>query len=129
MNWLRKFMAGRYGVDQLSFALLILYLILILIAQFTRIWVISLVALIPLVVCFFRMFSRNINKRLAENHQFLKVWNPIKGWFSNRSKRMKDKTHRYYRCPQCGQQLRVPKGRGKIEITCPKCRHSFIKKT
>ncbi|WP_242844301.1 intracellular growth attenuator family protein [Candidatus Soleaferrea massiliensis] len=129
MNWLRRFMMGRYGADQLSFALLILYFVLTLVSQTIRWPYLMLIALLPIAWCFFRMLSRNVQKRYAENLVFLKFWNPVKGWFSRHFGRMRDKTHRYYRCPQCSQQLRVPKGRGKIEISCPKCHTKFIKKT
>lgn len=79
---------------------------------------------------FLSLFSRNIDKRCQENSRFLLVWNPIKRWFQQQKRRWKErKTHRYYHCPKCKNTLRVPKGIGKICITCPVCRTEFIKKT
>ena len=130
MDWLRKVMAGRYGTDQLSVALLILYAVLYLSAQIARLPLLAWIALIPFVLCFFRMFSRNITKRYQENNVFLKYWNPVRTWFQREAGMLKDqKTHRYYKCPKCSSRLRVPRGRGKIRITCPVCKTEFIKKT
>ena len=130
MNWLRRFMAGRYGVDQLSIALLVFYLLLALVGQFTRLPVLTWLALLPLLLCWFRVFSRNSSKRYQENCVFLKYWNPVTLWFRNQKARFRDrKTHRYFKCHNCSNTLRVPKGRGKIQITCPVCRKEFIRKT
>ncbi len=130
MNWLRKVMAGRYGTDQLSIALLALYAVLYILAQIIHWYLLALFAIIPLVLCFFRMFSRNYTKRYQENMLFLKYWNPVKDRFKRAFNMLKDrKTHRYYKCPKCSSTLRVPKGKGKISITCPVCKTEFIKKT
>ena len=80
MNWLYRFMYGRYGADQLTFALIILYLILSLTLTLIPVPLIWLLAYIPMVFCFYRMLSRNIAKRQAENWAFLRVWNPVKNW-------------------------------------------------
>ncbi len=130
MDWLRRMMAGRYGTDQLSIALLVLYAVLYLLAQITH-WVFLVwIALIPFVLFFVRMFSRNISKRYRENTAFLQYWNPIAVWFRRMIQIGKDRqTHRYYKCPKCSSKLRVPKGKGKICITCPVCKTEFIKKT
>lgn len=130
MNWLRKLMAGRYGIDQLSIALLIAYLPISLIAQLLRIQLLHIAAIALLVWCYFRIFSRNIAKRHEENRKFLVWWYPIQNWVSRRMNKIKDsKTHSFFKCPHCKQTVRVPKGKGKIRITCPKCRVEFIKKT
>ncbi|MFQ9473608.1 MAG: hypothetical protein ACLR0P_10950 [Oscillospiraceae bacterium] len=77
----------------------------------------------------FRMFSRNIPARQREYYAFLKVWTPVGDWFRFQKRKFSDrKTFRYFRCPNCGQQLRAPRGRGKIQVTCQKCRKEFIKK-
>ena len=121
---------GRYGPDQLGVALLIVYLLLIFFAPLTGLWVFRLLALAVLILCLFRMFSRNTAKRYQENLKFLAFWNPIKSWFQRKKARIKDsKTHRYYKCPNCKNTLRVPRGKGKIQITCPVCHTEFIKKT
>lgn len=130
MEWLRKFMMGRYGPDQLGLALMVVYLILIFLAPITGFWILRLIALAILALCLFRMLSRNTTQRYGENLKFLAFWNPMKGWFQKQRVRLKDsKTHRYYKCPNCKNTLRVPRGKGKIQITCPVCHAEFIKKT
>lgn len=130
MNWLRKLMTGRYGVDQLSIALLISYLPFSLTAEILRVNWLNLIALALLVVCYFRIFSRNIAKRREENRKFLIWWYPFKNWFNHLFYRIKDrKGHRYFKCPSCQQQVRVPKGKGNIRITCPRCKIQFVKRT
>ncbi len=129
MNWLRNFMMGRYGADQLSFAMVILYIVLSLVSQICGWWWFSFILLPLLVILFWRMLSRNYEARRRENEVFLRVWNPIKKWFKNMIARCKDRTHKYYHCPACSATLRVPKGRGKISIRCPRCGKEFIKKT
>lgn len=134
-------MAGRYGSDQLSFGLMAAYLLLIFVANLTRLAVLSYVALALLIWGIYRIFSKNVSRRYRENAAFLKFWRRFSLWFRQSSGRfeawrsrtlfrMNDKkTHRYYHCPNCKNTLRVPKGRGKIVITCPVCHKEFIKKT
>lgn len=148
MNWLMRFsywvnrmMAGRYGSDQLSIALMVAYFLLILLANLLRLPLLSYLALALLLWGLYRMFSRNISARQRENAWFLPRWRGISGWFRQSSRRFESwrsktlyrmndkKTHRYYRCPNCKNTLRVPKGKGKIVITCPVCRTEFTKKT
>lgn len=130
MNWLKKLMIGRYGIDQLSIALLIVYLPFSLAAEVIRLSWLNLIALALLVICYFRIFSRNISKRREENRKFLVWWYPFKNWFSLNFNRIKDsKDHRYFQCPSCKQKVRVPKDKGNIRITCPKCRTQFVKRT
>ncbi|WP_455714937.1 hypothetical protein [Anaerosporobacter sp.] len=129
MDWLRRVMNGRYGVDQLSIALLIISVILTIVGIFPNTHFLSTLSLIPLFICYFRTFSRNIRKRYDENQKFLSFWNPIRNTFRKKVERSKDKTHRYYKCPKCGKTVRVPKGKGKICITCPICKEEFIRKS
>ncbi|MFR2561823.1 MAG: hypothetical protein ACLS8R_03295 [Anaeromassilibacillus sp.] len=84
MDWLRRFMIGRYGPDQLGVALLIVYLILIFFAPLTGLWIFRLLALAVLILCLFRMLSRNTARRYQENLKFLAFWNPIKSWFQKK---------------------------------------------
>ena len=87
-------------------------------------------ALVPLVLCYYRALSKNKLKRHQENILFLKYWYPIQSKWINQYRAFKAKRqYKYFKCKECGQQLRVPRKKGKIEITCPKCRHTFIKKT
>lgn len=137
MNWLQKFMMGRYGVDQMNIGVLIFSMVCTLTASLTRWLLLSILGTALLAYGVFRMFSRNVSARSKENQKFLVFWNKvkgiwykIKGWFSGKKRRFADrKTHCYFSCPKCKRKLRVPKGKGKIEISCPICGTKFIKKT
>ncbi|MDD6187965.1 MAG: hypothetical protein PUB32_00095 [Clostridiales bacterium] len=130
MNWLRRFMAGRYGPDQLSFAMLIVALVLNLAASILRMALISSLSAVLIVLCFYRMFSRNYEKRRAENQKFMGMWYRIKNFFRRQKDKMRQgKNFRFFKCPSCKNNLRVPKGKGKIYVTCPRCGERFIKKT
>ena len=124
-QWLQNAMMGRYGSDQLNMAILVGALLLSVIGSIARVPWLTLLAWVPLILAAMRMLSRNTSKRYEENRKFLALWYKIStGW-----KRLWDKNYRYYHCPKCRQVVRVPKGKGKISITCPKCREKFIKKT
>jgi len=130
MNWFRKFMAGRYGGDQLSIGLIILSLLLSIIARITNISFLVLLSYIPLGISIYRMFSKNIRKRSMENYKFAMKMSPIYSRFKKLQNRIRDrKTHKFYKCPNCKTKLRLPKGKGKIIITCPKCKTKFEKRT
>lgn len=123
-------MFGRYGADALNNTMLALCIVLLILARVFRIRLLEWLSIVLLVLCYLRIFSRNISARYQENQKFLSATLPIRKWFGGRRQRFRDrKTHRYFACPNCGMTLRVPKGRGKINITCPKCRTQFIKKT
>ena len=119
---LRHFMMGRYGTDKLNTAILGAGLVACLIQMIVRnIFVdlaLTLVSYILMGWAIFRSLSRNTYKRYQENRKYLAF-----------VQRCKDRDHRYYTCPRCRQQIRVPRGKGKIAITCPKCREKFVKKT
>ena len=129
MNWLRRFMMGRYGGDQLSMVLLILSFLLNLIAKLTNYPLFEIISYLPLGFCLYRMFSKDIAKRRMENYKFAIWMSPVYSWFKQVQSRAKDKTHRYFKCPNCRFRLRVPKGKGEIIITCPKCKTRFERKT
>lgn len=130
MNWLRKLMIGRYGVDQLSMLLLIISIILSILSRFIDSGIIPVIFMVTAIIAYFRIFSKNISKRYQENNEFLKFWNPIKSKFNKRIKRLKNtKDYRHFKCPNCDQTLRVPRGKGKVAVTCPKCKTGIIKKT
>jgi Zn finger protein HypA/HybF involved in hydrogenase expression len=126
----RQFMAGRYGTDALNQFLNIAAIVLLLLALITRVGLFSTLALIALVLCYYRTFSRNIAKRTEENYKFYTAKEraaariaTYKDMWANR------KQYRYYRCPKCHQKLRVPRGRGRIQISCPRCGDQFVKKS
>ncbi len=127
---LERFMYGRYGQDDLTRFLSILVLIICIVAIFTKWTILNSLAMVLLFFCIFRMFSRNTEKRGWENIAFLRVKGKFIRFFSNIKIRLSQrKIHRFYKCPDCKQQLRVPKGKGRISIRCPKCHTSFEKKT
>ena len=125
MNFLRKLMYGRYGSDHLSFFLLFLYVVLIFISALPHMAWISWLALAVLLWNLFRMFSRRIDRRRAENARFLALFGPFIRWFKMRRTIHRDKDHGYFKCPNCGQYLRVPRGKGKITVNCRNCGASF----
>lgn len=129
MDWLRRMMYGRYGSDQLSFGLLAGCIICVAFARMTRWDIFGFLNLLLFALCLFRIFSRNIAARRRENEKFLEKWNPIKDKLMGILSSSGDATHRFYRCPGCRSKLRVPRGRGKITITCPYCHAEFVKKT
>lgn len=132
MDWLQKFMYGRHGPDQLSLGLIVLSLILSVINSFLRgpaSVIVMLLCTAGMVLSLWRMFSRNHEKRWAENQKFVAATQPVLRFFRQLRSRWKDrKTYRYYHCPKCRATLRVPRGRGKISIKCPVCKNEFIKK-
>ena len=127
--WLQRFMYGRYGYDQLNWFLLILYLPLYLLNLLTRLSLFYWLGTAALFLAVFRLLSRNIPRRRAENARFLELAGPVLRWWKLRSTIHRDKDHRYFKCPNCGPQLRVPKGKGKINVTCRNCGVSFEEKT
>ena len=118
----RHFMLGRYGTDKLNMAILGAGLAACVLGMFVRLPLVDLILTVLsygfMIWAIFRMLSRNTYKRYQENRKYLRFL-----------ERIKDREHRYYDCPRCRQPVRVPRGKGKIAITCPKCKEKFIKKT
>lgn len=130
MNWLRRFMYGRNGGDQLSICLVVVSMIVTLIARISDISLLLTISYAPLLVALYRMLSKNVQKRRMENHRFVLIFNPFYAKFKQNLRQIKDfRTHKYYKCTKCETTLRVPKGKGKISITCPRCKEKFIKTT
>ena len=114
-------MMGRYGTDKLNIAILTVGVVVCLAGMFMP----ALLGLIftalsygLMFLAIYRCFSRNTYQRYRENSRYLRFL-----------ERLKDRQHRYFTCPRCRQTVRVPRGKGKIAITCPKCKEKFIKKT
>ena len=127
---LYRFMAGRYGADQLSRIASYVALGLIVLNIFFRSTVLWVLGLALLVWCYFRMFSKNHAKRRRENEAFLRVWNKLTGGVRNwMDRRKQSKDYAFFRCPACHAMLRVPRGKGRIRVTCRKCGNAFEKKT
>ena len=127
---LRRFMISRYGTDGLNQFLSIASLVLLLIAIVSRISLFTWLSAAPLLFCCYRTFSRNISKRTEENYKFYTLKDRVDNKFRGLKEQWANrKVYHYYRCPQCRQKLRVPRGRGRIQISCPRCGTQFIKKS
>ena len=127
---LSRFMAGRYGQDAFSLFLLVCAMVLTLLSRIPILWFLYLLGVALMVWLVFRMFSRNLPKRRAENEKFLSVFRPLASVVAGKIQELRaGKYYKFYRCPACKTKLRVPKGKGKVSITCPKCRKEFVKKT
>ena len=114
---LQRFMYGRYGLDSFGKFTIIVSLVLMLLANFV-------------IYTYFRMFSRQTYKRACENQAYLAKTAKVRHFFASQKSIMAQrKTHHIYKCPTCKQKIRVPKGKGRIEIRCPKCNTTFIKKS
>ena len=125
-----RFMAGRYGFDSLGKATIIAALAAVVLASLFDVPVLSWLAWALIIYGYFRMFSRYILNRSAENQTYLAKTRRLRTWFSTQKNLLAQrKTHHIYKCPTCRQKIRVPKGKGKIEIRCPKCQTRFIKKS
>lgn len=126
---LSRFMQGRYGNDRLNQVLMIAAILFLVLSMF-GLKVCYTVAILFMVYGYFRMLSKNIYRRAAENQWYLKREVKVRNWIEGRKRILVTlKTHHIYKCPNCRQKLRVPKGRGKIEISCRKCGTKFIKKS
>ncbi len=124
-----RFMDGRYGHDKLNTALLILWLVFELLWTFTRFWVLGIIVILLIALIVYRSFSKNIQRRMYENRQYLRFVAFVKRKFILLKKMWKDrKTHRYIKCPYCKAQLRVKKIKGEHKVHCPKCNEDFKKK-
>lgn len=126
----RQFMIGRYGTDGLNQFLSFSSIVMLLIALISGVTLFTWIGIVLLVLCYYRSLSRNISKRTEENYRYCTLkdqaerkLNGLKTQWANR------KIYHYYRCPQCRQKLRVPRGRGRIQISCPRCGTQFIKKS
>ncbi len=126
-SWLYRLLAGRYGTDTLGKVMLVTYVVIVLVHTVLSLFlnlplldiIIWLVCIALMVEIFFRMFSRNIQKRRRENEKFC-------GFFRLRKNKFKDrKTHVYRKCPKCGAILRLPRAKGKHFVVCPRCKNRF----
>lgn len=127
-DYLQNFMRGRYGIDQMSQTLFILALVCIVLAMFSGNALLEFLGIGIFIYADYRALSRNISARRSENARYEQMVRDIKEKIHPSGA---DKTHRVFICPNksCGQKIRVPKGKGKIEITCPKCGEKFVKRT
>ena len=122
-------MIGRYGMDQFSRFLMWATLVIMVIGIFTH-PIVYYVGFAGMIYMYFRIFSKNWTKRSAENQWYLRKSYAVRTWFDKKKKLWKlKKTHKIFKCPTCKQKIKVPKGKGKIEIKCTKCDTKFIKRS
>ena len=134
-QWLEQFnrmyavwMQGRYGKDELNQFLLLVSLVPIVISLFFP--KVLYVALIPVGIAMYRWYSKDYAKRRKERDWYIRTFEDAAQWIKVQRRRWEDrKTHRYFTCEVCKAVFRVPKGKGSIEVTCPKCGDKKIRKS
>ncbi len=125
-----RFMYGRYGIDSLGKCVLGIGIAAAVVSWFTTARIFPVLSWACLIYTYFRMFSRNVYKRSAENRVYLEKTYKLRCFFARQKNMLAQrKTHHIYRCPSCRQKIRIPRGKGRIEIRCPKCSTTFIKKS
>ena len=130
-----RFMQGRYGVDAFARFTMGVALVLIILSVFfgsrSRTGaLLDTLGLLVILYTYYRMLSRDIGKRSRENQKYLSVTSGIRQRFFREKNIMQQrKEYHIYSCPGCKQKIRIPRGKGKIEIECPKCHTKFIKKS
>lgn len=125
-----RFMQGRYGFDSFSGFIMGVSAVLLIINIFTGLWILNILVLALIVWSYSRILSRNINKRYDENCTYLNYRNKFFHFFKNIKVYIHDwSKYLMFRCPDCHQKLRVPRGKGRIVVTCPKCKKQIIKKS
>ena len=129
-------MQGRYGVDDFSRFIMGVALTLIILTMVVTMFnrnvgsILDFLGIAAIVYAYFRIFSRNIQQRYAENQKYLQMTSKFRLRFNKEKNLMTQrKTHHIYSCPGCGQKIRIPRGKGKIEIECPKCHTKFVKRS
>lgn len=127
-----RFMAGRYGNDKLNQFMMAVFLGCAVLNLFVRNAYASTVLnsweCLLILLVYIRMFSRNISKRYAENQKYLALENRLRRFFGQKRYLIQQrKEYHIYKCPGCKQKIRIPRGKGKISIRCPKCGEEFIK--
>lgn len=126
----QQFMYGRYGTDDFSRATLYFSLGMLIISMLFDLPICNTLAFALLVYCYFRMFSRNIYKRAEENRKYLEFKaSLLRKFHREKEHALQLKEYRFFKCPTCKQKVRVPRGKGKIKIHCPRCQNDFIKKS
>lgn len=127
---IRQLMQGRYGFDDLSHKMMLVSLGCFLLFVITRITILLSIAIVAVAIIYIRCFSKNINARENELNVYYNIIGKTKGKINLLKIMWRDKkTYRYFKCKNCKSVLRVPRGKGKIEITCSKCKSKMVKKS
>ena len=125
-----RFMQGRYGVDSLSKLLVGVGLVSVVLSMFIKGNLFYYIGWVAIIYSYFRMFSRNVTKRAAENQWYLDRTYKLRCFIAKKKNQMtQSRTYHIYKCPSCKQKIRIPRGKGKIEVRCPKCGTSFVKRS
>lgn len=125
-----RFMQGRYGADQFSKFLLVIAMIFTILSLFIGKYFFYALAIGLLLYSYMRMFSKNYEKRYKENQCYLKYANMLSALWRHKKTKIEQSMHYHiYKCPKCKQKIRIPRGKGKIAITCPKCHKEFQKRS
>ncbi|MCM1179047.1 MAG: zinc-ribbon domain-containing protein [Clostridium sp.] len=129
-------MKNRCGLDELNNLLMLIGFVFVVAALFTQKWILTLIGALFIVLCYLRVFSKNLDKRRNENAVYMKYMGNVVRFVEYlllcvkmKGKSVLDKEYAYFVCSQCKQVIRVPKGKNKVSIRCPKCSHTFIKTT
>lgn len=129
-NSLYRFLYGRYGMDQLNWLILIIIgVLLVLNSVLFKNSIVAVIIWVLMILEIYRCYSRKIYQRQKENNALLKFFHPVTKRFKLAKTASRDKDHKFFICPECKQNIRVPKGHGKIVITCPNCHHKFERRT
>ena len=125
-----RFMQGRYGNDDLSKFLVGVSMVFLILNLLTKSTIFNLLFWVCLIYSYFRMFSKNHSARYAENQKYLTLKNKwMYKWENHKRMREQKKIYHIYNCPYCKEKIRIPKGKGSIIITCPKCKQEFGKRS
>lgn len=130
-----RFMQGRHGVDDFAKFTMGVAFVSIILAVFTRKGsfisaLLDTIGLLAIIYTYYRILSKDLAKRYQENQKYLDKTNKLRMRFRKEKSMMEQrKTHHIYKCPGCGQKIRIPRGKGRIEIDCPKCHTKFVKKS
>lgn len=126
---LYQFMQGRYGIDQLNNFLMIISIGCFIVNIFLDSLIINVLAYTALIIVIFRMLSKNVYVRNQENEKYLNFFSPVSRYLKLKLLNKQESTYKHYICPKCKQMVRVPKGHGKIIITCSSCKNKFEKRS
>lgn len=127
---LQNLMIGRYGIDRLSIALIVAALVINIIGSFTGLFILTVLSLTGIVYALYRCYSRDIGARERELAAFERAVGKPSSWLSLQMKRWRNRsTTLYFTCKKCGTVYSVPKGKGKVRVTCPTCHEKTIHTT
>ncbi|MDD3403901.1 MAG: hypothetical protein PHQ72_11160 [Hespellia sp.] len=125
-----RFMQGRYGVDSLSKVITTIGFIVLILGMFLKTNVMYWIGWVLVIYAYFRIFSKNVGKRAQENQLYLNKTYKLRCKFAAwKNQLAQSKNYHIYACPSCKQKIRIPRGKGKIEIRCPKCGTTFVKRS